>query len=135
MPRAAPGFAPERVLSASADRSFPRSARLTRPREFRRVFDGAVKSNDRAFTLLARRSLAPGARLGLAISKKCARRAIDRQRIKRLVRESFRHVRGELPAIDIVVMCRPVAVDMSNRELTQALDTHWRRLKRQCEES
>ena len=49
--------------------------------------------------------------MGLAIAKKCARRAVDRNRLKRLVRESFRLERLGLPGLDLVVMCRRDAVD------------------------
>lgn len=100
------------------------------------MFEQAFRSSDKALTALARASQpAQGARLGLAISKKCARRSVDRQRIKRLIRESFRQTRQQLPAMDIVVMCRPAVLSMSNHEISKALDRHWQRLTRQCEES
>ena len=42
------------------------------------------------------------ARLGLIVSKRMLPRAVDRNRAKRVIRESFRHA-VELPAMDIVV--------------------------------
>jgi ribonuclease P protein component len=47
-------------------------------------------------------NLLENSRLGLAIPKKNAKRAIDRNRIKRLIREQFKGVQ-KLPAIDLVV--------------------------------
>lgn len=44
-----------------------------------------------------------GARLGLVIGKKFVRRAVDRNQVKRVVRERFRCLRGDLPAVDVVV--------------------------------
>lgn len=93
--------------------------------------------SDKAFTVLARPRPADtpvtmGPRLGLAIAKKCAKRAVSRQRVKRLVRESFRKVQHELPDVDIVVMCRPPVTQMTNRQVYEALDKLWQRLKRQC---
>ena len=42
----------------------------------------------------------------MAISKRHARTAVERNRVKRLVRETFRHHRAALPVIDVVVMLR-----------------------------
>lgn len=45
-------------------------------------------------------------RLGLVIAKKNVARAVDRNRVKRVLRESFRHNQGLLPAVDIVILAR-----------------------------
>jgi len=47
-----------------------------------------------------------GARLGLIVGKKAAPRAVDRNRVKRLVRIVHRQLLGELEAIDVVVQLR-----------------------------
>jgi len=126
-------------LTGSRPQGFARDARLIRPRQFRRVFEQPIRVSDRAFTLLARprstAALDEGARLGLAISKKCARLAVDRHRLKRLIRESFRQVRGELPPVDVVIMCRPAATTLTNQAARAALDKLWQRLIRQCADS
>jgi len=44
-----------------------------------------------------------GPRLGLVIAKRFLPLAVQRNRVKRLVREGFRCSRSELPAIDIIV--------------------------------
>ncbi len=44
-----------------------------------------------------------GARLGLVVGKKFLRRAVDRNQVKRIIREQFRCLRGRLPALDLVV--------------------------------
>lgn len=64
----------------------------------------------------------------MAISKKCARRNVDRNRIKRVIRESFRRHRARLPGNDYVVLCRPAACALSNAALFEALERHWIRL-------
>ena len=135
MPKVGPDSA--RKGHSSRAQSFPRCARLTRPSEFRWVFAQASRVSDQAFTVLARprpegSTATIGPRLGLAIAKKCAKRAVSRQRVKRLVRESFRKAQHELPDVDIVVMCRPPVTQMTNRQVYDALDKLWQRLKRQC---
>jgi len=71
-------------------------------------------------------------RLGLVISRKAAGSAVSRNRIKRLVRESFRHCRGQLGSLDIVVIGRAGIAKQSNRELAQALEKIWKRLMESC---
>jgi ribonuclease P protein component len=66
--------------------------------------------------------------LGLAISKRYARRAIDRNRLKRIARESFRTNRHRLPAVDIIVLCDRRASTLSNECLFSALMNAWKAL-------
>lgn len=135
VPRAGFASAPDarRLLAASRAQAFPRSVRLTQPAQYRQVFAQARRLNDTGFTLLVRDNGGEGARLGLAISRKCARRAVDRQRIKRLVRESFRRNREQLVSVDIVVMCRPAVTDWDNQRIRASLDRFWARLSAACE--
>ena len=65
------------------------------------------------------------ARLGLIVSRKTARRAVSRNRIKRFVRESFRHCRKQLPAADFVVICHAVMSGMNRRQLSECLRESW----------
>ncbi|MBK5930453.1 ribonuclease P protein component [Halochromatium salexigens] len=117
--------------------AFPRSARLLDSRCYDRVFADARRSADRYFTILARttdghsadESLS-AARLGLAISKRSAPRAVARNRIKRVIRESFRHARADLPNADLVVLCRRAAVDADNATLRASLAMHWQEIAR-----
>lgn len=64
------------------------------------------------------------------MAKKRLKRAVDRNRIKRLVRESFRQHRSGLAGLDIVVLVKPGIERADNRTLLQALRKHWQRLNR-----
>ncbi|STO63775.1 ribonuclease P [Haemophilus parahaemolyticus] len=57
-------------------------------------------------TLLARLNTAENPRLGLTVAKKHLKRAHDRNRIKRIVRESFRLKQHELPNMDFVFVAK-----------------------------
>lgn len=81
------------------------------------------------FTVLSRPNGKTGARLGLAISKKNCRLAVQRNRLKRVVRESFRSHKEALGGIDVVVMCQAAAGRAGNRSLFDSLATHWQRCR------
>ena len=117
-----------------SEQRFPREARLLSGAEFKRVFSARRVESNRHFRI--HRAAAPhpergSARLGLAISRRVARRAVDRNRIKRLVRESFRVHRSSLPAEDYVVLAKPAAVGAESRALHASLDQLWLRFESQ----
>jgi ribonuclease P protein component len=68
------------------------------------------------------------ARLGLALSGKVIRRAVDRNALKRLIRESFRKNQGLLCGLDIVVTAYRNPRPYTNKTLTAALQKHWETL-------
>lgn len=70
------------------------------------------------------------ARLGLAIARKQLRLAVQRNRIKRVVRDAFRHRRTQLDGLDIVVMARHPAARADNARLRASLLAHFEQLAR-----
>jgi ribonuclease P protein component len=75
------------------------------------------------------------ARLGLAVGVKAAGNAVKRNRIKRLVRESFRRRQQELPPVDLVVNARPEAGKAPNAEIVESIATLWTRITQRCARS
>ena len=67
-------------------------------------------------------------RLGLAIAKKRVKLAVQRNRIKRQIRESFRLNQHNLPHIDIVVMVKSGTDKLENKEINQQLEKIWRKV-------
>jgi ribonuclease P protein component len=70
------------------------------------------------------------ARLGMTASAKKLRTAVGRNRVRRLVRESFRHAADRLDGLDIVVLAKEPSARASNGEIFASLDVHWARLQR-----
>jgi ribonuclease P protein component len=114
-------------VSPTAGRRFGKKDRLLNAAAFGRVFKKANRSRDKWFTVLSRENSGGGARLGLAISKKLCRKATARNRIKRIVRESFRHHQAELGNLDVVVINQAAAGTATSRQLFDSLAGHWRR--------
>ncbi|MEE9444364.1 MAG: ribonuclease P protein component [Cocleimonas sp.] len=103
----------------------PRDLKLLTAENFKTVFSKAERFGNYSFTVLARPNDMDHARLGLAISKKCAKRAVDRNRIKRLFRESFRLNQHKLPSVDIIAMCKPSAIKLTNHEMHEQIKKQW----------
>ncbi len=111
--------------------SFDRSKRLTTSAEFSTVFKKNKRSTDRYFTVLAHKQKGSEiARLGLAIAKRNVKKAHDRNRVKRIIRESFRLHQSKLSGFDLVVMIKPNADIDDNRALHRSLEKHWQVVER-----
>lgn len=113
-------------MTSTPGNRFTKNNRLLNAAAFGRVFKKASRSRDELFTVLCRHNDSDKARLGLAISKKHCRRATARNRIKRIIRESFRTQQELLVGHDVVVINQPRAATATNRELFESLEKHWR---------
>ena len=107
------------------------SNRLRTAAAFSRVFEKAARSRDKWFTVLCRKSDEGAARLGLAVAKKHCKAATGRNRIKRIVRESFRQHQHRLDGLDVVVLSQPSTASADNQQLRDSLATHWQRCRQE----
>lgn len=106
---------------------FKKGQRLLTANDYRNVFSNAKKIDKNQIFLLIRRNNLGFSRLGLAISKKNVQKACQRNRIKRVVRESFRL--SQLPGFDIIALSRKGVADLSNEQLRTKLCQSWQKLK------
>lgn len=86
--------------SALLDFSLPKANRLRKPREFRKVYENGRSFNGRFMTVFIMPSESAFQRLGITASKKISNKAHDRNRCKRLLRETFRLSRAELNELE-----------------------------------
>ncbi len=116
------------------DYCFPAKLRLIRTRHFDRVFAARVRTAAGPLVVWAAPNDLEHCRLGLAISRR-AGTAVTRNRIRRLIRESFRLVQHGLPrkphGYDVIVSVRrhePLSLDKYRAALqgaVQTLDRKW----------
>ncbi|KAF1070365.1 MAG: Ribonuclease P protein component [Pseudomonas citronellolis] len=112
-------------------RGFERDKRLLTSRHFTAVFDSpSAKVPGKHILLLARENDLDHPRLGLVIGKKNVKLAVERNRLKRLIRESFRHHQDSLVGLDIVIIARKGLGDLENAELHPQFGKLWKRLLR-----
>ena len=110
----------------------PRKVRVRRRADFVALKNSSGRVGGRCFQLRYAPNALGYARLGLAISKQVSKRAVERNRLKRLLRESFRRVRHQLPAFDLVVMAREQAAGMDGSLLLPQIDELWGKLMAAC---
>ncbi len=112
-------------------RDFGREKRLLTPSQFKAVFDSpSGKLPGRNVLLLVRENDLPHPRLGLVIGKKSVKLSVERNRIKRQLRETFRLHQMELAGWDVVVIARKGLADVDNSELARQFNKLWKRLSR-----
>ena len=106
-----------------------RHHRIVSAGDYRSVFNNRKRVGGHFFTIHQLPNDTGIHRLGLAVSRKVSKRAVDRNRIKRQIRESFRRLRAgvaqcESPhtGLDMVVVAKTSAKQAENRALSRELD-------------
>jgi ribonuclease P protein component len=102
---------------------------LRRKPDFDAVHARGRRWTSEFFTVTARSNDLGWPRIGLAVASKTAGGSVGRNRIRRLIRESFRLRQHDLPSLDFVVSARTAAKATAARDLRTNLDTLWTRVK------
>ncbi len=108
---------------------YPRRLRLLTGRDFQSVFDDVqLKVPDQPILILARPNNLSHPRLGFVISKKNIRQAVKRNRVRRIIRESFRLNQDNLPAVDMIILARQGLGELENDQVHKLMKKCWSRL-------
>lgn len=115
--------------------TMPARLRLRHKREFDAVYARGRRIADGFFTMTIRGNQVGAPRLGLAVAVKVAGNAVGRNRLRRIIRESFRLHQHELPAVDLAVGARAPARAASAESLRASLAVLWKKVGEQCASS
>lgn len=118
----------------AVDYSFDKSLRLLNAGDYQAVFDQSrLKVSTPELLFLAHSNGIDRPRLGLVIAKKNVRLAVQRNRIKRIVRETFRMQQGHLKGIDVIVLARRGVDQLDNQALHSTCKQLWHQLEKRAE--
>lgn len=110
---------------------FTRSQRLLSAADFQRVFNKVnAKASSSSLSLLGTWNALHYPRIGFIVAKKQVRTAVQRNRIKRVIREYFRAEAHLIPACDIVILVRKNFAQLSNQEIRLTFHNQIKRLSK-----
>jgi ribonuclease P protein component len=107
---------------------FPRNNRLVIQAEYQSLFKKAHKISHRFLKILFKKNNCLYGRLGLIVAKRVAKKAVTRNQIKRVIRESFRHHQEQLIGMDIIVIAREPCDKLNKHILREGIDQLWEKL-------
>ena len=109
-----------------SDFGFSKKLRLLGAADYQPVFKNArYKVSSQYILILAVANNLARPRIGLVIAKKNVAKAVQRNRVKRIFRESFRHNQRLLPALDIVILTRSGLDSLSNELVHTNIERLW----------
>lgn len=109
--------------------AFSKYLRLLNASDYKAVFDDApFRASNQHLLVLSKPNQKPQPRLGLVIAKKNVRLAVQRNRIKRILRESFRLNQHQLPCLDFVVLARRNLDSLDNQQLHELFNKQWQKI-------
>ncbi|VFP85677.1 ribonuclease P protein component [Candidatus Erwinia haradaeae] len=106
---------------------FTKKLRLLNSAHFNFVFQRPQRVSITYITILGRFNTLGHPRIGCSLSKKNLKHSHERNRVKRLIRESFRHNQHKLPGMDFVVIVRRGIMSLDNYALAIVLEKLWHR--------
>jgi ribonuclease P protein component len=109
-----------------------RILKLTNKSEFNKVFEKPRRVSENLLIILYIDNDSGRARLGMAISKKIIAKATQRNKIKRIIRESFR-LTVNLPSVDLIILPTKAVASASNHEVRNTLLRLWNKIKCQIQ--
>ena len=105
-----------------ARRTFGKSERILKRRDYLRIYQNGVRVNSESFTVILCHNRSGIRRLGLTVSKKVGN-SVKRNRIKRVLREFFRLNKDRFPASqDIVIIAKKNISSLEYQDVCRELE-------------
>lgn len=107
---------------------FSRKLRLLAPSQYSNVFKKSFKIETKEINILGSMNKLIHPRLGIIVARKKIRKAHDRNKLKRLIRETFRLSQHKLISLDFIVIINSQSVLLhKNKFLIKLLEGLWAR--------
>jgi ribonuclease P protein component len=117
------GQAPEKGRCGMETQTFGKDERVRKRQDYLRIYQQGVRIYSERFTIITCRNPSGIRRLGMTVSKK-AGNAVQRNRIKRLLREFFRLNKFRLPASqDIVIIAKKGILPLTYGDVYRELES------------
>jgi ribonuclease P protein component len=108
--------------------SLPSFFRLKTKKQIREIFHDAERISSDYFLLFLKANTLSYPRLAIIISKRSVRNAVDRNRFKRVVKESFRLHQHLISGYDVLIIASKNIAQLNNKELFRCLKKQWLQL-------
>jgi ribonuclease P protein component len=108
---------------------FSRANRLRSKHDFQSVFAKPRKAVQKHVIALYQPNHTLQARIGIIIAKHVVKLAVQRNRVRRVIRESFRQHKDALKGLDIIILMRSKCTPLDNNVLREDIDRLWQTLK------
>lgn len=113
--------------------SFTKAQRLLNAADFKLVFDQCCyRVSHKHCLILAVDNQYELGRLGIVVAKKNIKLAVNRNRVKRLIRESFRQQQHHLVGIDAIVLARRGLDQLDNADIHTTFETLWQKISKKA---
>lgn len=109
--------------------AYPKFLRLRKKSEFNRIKSGAGKFVANTFIVCYKPNHLNNPRLGIIVTKRCSKKAVIRNFLKRNIRESFRLIATDLKPFDYVVIVRHNSPTLDYATLRTEIDKTWQQWK------
>ena len=117
---------PPSKQSSHGDFCLSKTQRLRTPAEFQRVYSSKQWGGSKHFTFnVLANDLGQSNTLGVTVSKKVSKRAVDRNHLKRVMREFYRHKKVDLNGCSLVLTAKPSSKLATSEERLQSLEELW----------
>jgi ribonuclease P protein component len=102
----------------------PKENRLKKKKEFEAVFKGGRHIKSQNFFIKYLANGTDKTRIGFVVSKKVGKRAVDRNKAKRRMREAFRNIDGKLKdGISVIVVAYPSMKGVKFKEVLAEIES------------
>ncbi|MGB6976687.1 MAG: ribonuclease P protein component [Gammaproteobacteria bacterium] len=107
--------------------TYPWKLRLLTPQDFQTVYRNARRVTCHKSVILVKINGQNHPRLGISLPKKVVPIAVQRNRIKRVIRESFRLQQNSLKGLDIIVVVKQ-KIELADSNFKMSLTEQWKKL-------